>query len=291
MSGTSRKGGNAKSSDYGVDLENLSPKGSYPSPIRQSARLEEVVLCSDPDLTKIFVRSVTFEVNGFSSESVPPVDEDDMLALFYYAVLAKLAFVTHLRGNMFRLEDDTPVRDSSGEIARVRRLDALWVLPSAYIPVLGSIGELVGVHPVTYRPIITDNIVTQAVLAINDPDFSDPAFATRLERVESALLTMERRGLLVARGIPRNREGNPDVMTSILWERELFFRREGVEGVIAAIAGSVSPDTLAWRESDVDAKAFIMETFVGRAAFPSVYLPEDLVLAIDEMARDYTRER
>lgn len=287
MAGNSRKGDIAKSSDYGADLENLSSKGNYPPPTRQTARMEQVVLFSEPDYTDLFVQSVTDEVNGFSSESVEPVEYGEMRALFYYAVLAKLAFVTNLPGNRVSLENGEAVRDSGNQIVRVRRLDDLWVLPGAYIPVLGSIGNIDGAHPVVYRPIITDRVVDNAMLAVLDPQDG----TTRLERVERKLLRMERRGLLISRGIPRTREGNPDVMTSLLWQRELYFRREGVEGLIAALAGSVSVSNASWTGSTDEMREFVMETFIGRNAFQSVYMEEDLVLSLREMARDFTRER
>lgn len=292
MSGNSRKGDLAKSSDYGFDLENLSSKGSYPQPSRQVARLEQVVLCSDPDLTELFVKSVTDEVNGFSSENTPPVEYEDMLALFYYAVLAKLAYVTHLPGNVLRLQDGTAIRGDDGRDIRVRYQSDLWVLPGAYVPVLGRIGKIEGVHPVVYHPVITDNIVVNAALAVNDPEFtSSPGFPTRLERVEKTLLRLERRGLLISRGLPKGREGDPDIMTAVMYERELFFRRPVVEGLLAAIAGSISPNPVDWQDADESTKAFVMETFIGRSAFGTVYMPEDIVLAVREMARDFTRER
>lgn len=279
MSGNRTKSFGRSGSDRMGDAATMGARGHYPPARRQESRLEAVVLCQHPDLTDLFVQSVTVEVNAYSSRDLDPVDVEDMKALFYYAVLAKLAFVTRTPPRGIRTEGNVNVD--------VRRLDAVWALPGAYIPVLGSIGRIEGAHPVTYHPIITPNIIEQAALAFEEV----PGGPTRLERVERVLLKLERNGLLIARAIPPTIEGNPDVMTSVMWDRELFFHREGVEGVLAAIAASVGGGPEFWNSSGDEAQAFVMTSSIGREAYKSTYLPEDVKLAVRELARDFTRER
>lgn len=260
------------------DVEISSISGSYPSPTRQVARLEEVVLYQQPDVTDLFIRSLTTEVNGFSSRDIPAVEEDEMRALFFYAILAKLVFVTNTRRN--------EVRVTGNRVLDVRRLDDRWVLPAAMIPVLGAIGNIEGSHPVEYRPVLTKEIIQEAAKANEDVDGT-----RRLERVEATLLQLARNGLLVNSRIPRTREGNPDVMTSLLWERELYFHREGVDGIIAAIAGTLAAEPQSWSDATDDHRSFVMSTFVGRDAFKSVYLPQNVELCVREFVRTHTREK
>lgn len=259
--------------------ENLNATGSYPPATRQSSRLEGVMLYQSPDVTDLFVRSLTIEVNGYATRDLPPVEEEDMRALFFYAVLAKLVFVTNTPPGSVRIS-------GSRQNLVVRRLDDRWVLPGAMVPVLGAIGRIEGVHPVQYHPVLTQEVIVEGAKALETIDGQ-----TRLFRIEGTLRQLERRGLLTVSGIPATREGNPDVMTSILWNRELFFHREGVEGVLAAIAGILATQTASWSETTDEARNFVMTTSIGREAFRSVYLPEDVEICVREYARDFTRDK
>lgn len=257
----------------------LGSRGSYPPHRRQASRIEDVVLFHQTDITDVFISSVTRELNGFSSHDIDPVDEEDVKALFYYAVLCKTVYVTNTPMGSIRTSDNKAVQ--------VRRLDDRWVLPGAFVPVLGAIGNLTDARPVQYYPKLTQNIVDDGAKALT----SVQKGRTRLSRIEDTLRQMERVGLLVVTSVPAVKDGQADVMTAITWERELYFHRDGIEGVVAAIASILGNEPESWSDASDETKGMIMSTFVGREAFGSVYLPEDVALCVREYAREFTRER
>jgi hypothetical protein len=248
--------------------------GNYTSPKAQSALLVEVKLDMPSAMTELFIHRMVAEINGYAIHGIEPVDYDEINSVFMEAIFSKLAFVTNTPPRMQITSNDSNVV--------ARRLDDRWVIPSGMIPVLGAIGMITEPHLVTYKPVL-DSAIIDIVAEYRNQD------PNPFESSQAKLLQLERNGLLVNSAIPRTRDGNVDVLSSIFWSNELYLRRQGVEGVVAALASVLNPVQDSWEELDESSKQVVMSSSIGRDTYKSTYLQGDIVHIISEYVRVTTQ--
>lgn len=235
--------------------------GSYPAPKRPVGRRKEVLVLTHDQGLEQYVEELTREVNAVTHYPEERVTMGEMTALLALAIISRISYVMGLSRDQLR---------QNGVEGEIRRMDdSRWRLPASFAPLLASIGRVVG-GPVDFYPAINATLVERATPYLVDP--------LALVELEDRLARLEALGVTIVRATTRDKDGNPDVMSSLMASDGLYFTRPGVEGATAAIASIAGT-----RISDVD--QVVIESALGIAALQTWYTPSD----VEKCAREYAR--